>query len=252
MVTISAIILAKNEEKNIEDCIKSVVFCDEIVVVDDNSEDKTKQIAIKNKAKVITHSLENDFSKQRNFAIEHTKGDWMLFVDADERVPKELAEEIRQVINTHSSIAGYYLKRHDYMWGKFLKFGETGNLYLLRLAKRGSGKWIGKVHESWVANGRVAELRFPLLHFPHVTVAEFLYEINFYSTLRAAELKEQRVHTSWLQIVLYPKAKFLQNYVFSLGFLDGTPGLVLAIMMSMHSFLVRGKLWLLWNISKKE
>lgn len=247
MPTISAIILAKNEEDNIEDCIKSVSWCNEVIVIDDKSTDKTEAKAKKLKTKVISHPLENDFSKQRNFAIEQAKSDWILFIDADERVPKELAQEIKKILENPKDITGFYVKRHDYMWGKFLKYGETGDLYLLRLAKRNSGKWIGKVHESWNAVGKVGELRFPLLHFPHATVGEFLFEINFYSTLRAQELKAKKVKTTWWQIVVYPKAKFIQNYVLRFGFLDGTQGLILAIMMSMHSFLVRGKLWLLWQ-----
>lgn len=251
MPTISAIILAKNEELNIDDCIKSVTWCDEILVIDDNSIDKTPAKAKKLGAKVITHALENDFSQQRNYAISQAKSDWILFVDADERVPKELANEIKKTIENSKDITGFYVKRHDYMWGKFLKYGETGNLYLLRLAKKNTGKWIGKVHESWAAIGKVGDLRYPLLHFPHATVGEFLFEINFYSTLRAQELKSQNVTTSWWQIIVYPKAKFVQNYVLRLGFLDGTQGLILAIMMSMHSFLVRGKLWLLWQQTEK-
>lgn len=251
MQTISAIILTKNEEANIQDCMKSVAWCDEIIVIDDNSTDKTVTKAQKMGAKVISHSLENDFSKQRNFAIEHATKDWILFIDADERVPKELADEIKNLLKASADVTGFYIKRHDYMWGKFLKYGETGNLYLLRLAKKNTGKWIGRVHESWAALGKVGELRYPLLHFPHATVGEFLFEINFYSTLRAQELKSQHIKTSWMGIITYPKAKFIQNYFLRLGFLDGTPGLILALMMSMHSFLVRGKLWLLWHPTEK-
>lgn len=251
MQTVTAIILAKNEETNIEDCIKSVTWCDEILVIDDNSTDKTSAKAKKLGAKVILHALENDFSKQRNFAIGEATKDWILFVDADERVPKELEAEIKKVLENTTDITGYYIKRHDYMWGKFLKYGETGDLYLLRLAKKNKGKWIGQVHESWASLGKVRELRFPLLHFPHATIGEFLFEINFYSTLRAQELKTQMIQAHWFDIILYPKVKFIQNYFLRLGFLDGTQGLILALMMSMHSFLVRGKLWLLWHGTEK-
>jgi glycosyltransferase involved in cell wall biosynthesis len=151
---ISAIVLAKNEEKNIPDCIQSLSFCNEVIVIDDHSTDSTTTLAKKMKAKVITRSLTNDFSAQRNFAMSEAKNDWILFIDADERVSKSLQDEIVHVTKKHSDVNGYYIKREDHMWGKFLKHGETGNLYLLRLAKKGKGQWYGKVHEHWNATGK--------------------------------------------------------------------------------------------------
>lgn len=244
---ISAIILAKNEEQNIIDCIQSVKFCDEIIVIDDNSTDTTASLAKKSGAKVITHPLTNDFSKQRNFGLTLATHEWVLFIDADERVSNDLGEEIQSVTQKHAAISGYYMKRIDSMWGKFLKHGETGSIYFLRLAKKHSGTWVGKVHESFISSEPTAELKQPLLHFPHVTLDEFLREINFYSTLRAEELFEEQVKTNWFQIAAFPIGKFIQNYFGKQGFLDNTPGLVFAIVMSLHSFLVRGKLWLLWE-----
>jgi len=244
---ISAVILTKDEEKNIEDCIKCLSFCDEVVVIDDNSSDKTVEIAKRLGAKVFVHPLENDFSQQRNFGLQKASGEWVLFIDADERVSKDLQKEILEIIKDDAHRSGYYIKRYDDMWGKFVKYGETGNIYFLRLARKNSGKWIGKVHETWVSIGKTAELKNPLYHYPHVTVEEFLKEINFYSTIRAEELFENKVKTNWIQIILYPNAKFLVNYVLKRGFLDGIPGLVFALLMSFHSFLVRGKLWLLWE-----
>lgn len=169
-------------------------------------------------------------------------------MDSDERVPAELKEEINAIIiNPESNTEGYYVKRIDYMWGKQLKHGETSNISFLRLAKRGAGSWVGKVHEKWIIDGKIGELESPLLHFPHPTVNDFLKEINYYSTLRANELYENKVNVSFLSILVYPKAKFFLNYFLKLGFLDGMEGLIFAIMMSFHSFLVRGKLWSLWQ-----
>lgn len=240
---ISAIILAKNEEKNIEDCIRCIKkLCIEVLVINDDSSDDTASIAKKMGAKVINHRLNSNFSQQRNFAMTQAKGDWILFIDADERVSLELAKEIHNTINQPEANA-YYIKRLDFMWGKFLKHGETGKLYLLRLAKKNSGLWVGAVHENWLTQGRTAELINPILHYPHITTEEFLKEINIYSTIRSEELYKQHARTSWLKIVFYPKIKFLQNYILRRGFLDGTAGFVFAMLMSFHSFLVRGKLW---------
>lgn len=247
-MTISAVILTKNEEVNIQACIQSVSWCNEIIVVDDNSTDNTEKIAKKLGAIVYTKSLDNDFAKQRNFGLEKATSDWVLFLDADERVSSTLAFEIQgKISEPMDNYAGYYMKRLDSMWGRTLVFGETGNSILLRLAKKDSGVWKGKVHETWVVEGRVGELNNVLLHFPHPTLTSFLEEINFYTTLRAEELFEKKVTVSWWQILFYPKAKFFVNYVVRRGWQDGIPGLLLAVIMSLHSFLVRAKLWTLWH-----
>jgi glycosyltransferase involved in cell wall biosynthesis len=248
---ISAVILTKNEEKNIKKCLDNLSWCDEIVVIDDASQDKTVEIAKKMGAKVFHHPLNRNFSEQRNFGLDKAKGDWVLFIDADERVSSALWYEIMAITNDPISVySGYYLKRKDVMWGKEFMYGETGKISLLRLAKKQTGRWEGYVHEVWRVKGKTAILQNPLMHYPHQTVKDFLSEINYYSDLRAQELYKQKVKVSWWTIIFYPKIKFIVNYFFRVGFLDGLPGLVFALMMSLHSFLVRGKLWLIWQKGK--
>ncbi|MBI5122682.1 glycosyltransferase family 2 protein [Candidatus Roizmanbacteria bacterium] len=245
---ITAVVLTKNEEKNIKKCLDSLSWCDEIIIVDDCSEDKTADIAKELGAKVYSHKLNNDFSEQRNLGLSAAQGDWVLFVDADEEVSQALWFEIMAITNDPKNLyAGFYIKRKDFLWDKELKYGELGNLKLLRLAKKDAGKWTGKVHEIWKIKGNTLLLQNALLHYPHQTVKEFLQEINYYSSLRAMELHKKKIKVSWWSIIFYPKAKFIVNYFFKGGFQDGLPGLVFAIMMSFHSFLVRGKLWLLWQ-----
>lgn len=152
---------------------------------------------------------------------------------------------------TYQATKGFYIKRRDYLFGKWLRFGETGKMKLLRLAKKGAGQWEGAVHEVWQIEGKVGQFKNPLLHFSHPTVSQFLENINLYSTLRAHELYEKRQKVSLLTIITYPLVKFLKNYFWHLGFLDGLPGFLHAAFMSLHSFLVRGKLWLLWQRLKK-
>ncbi len=246
---ISAVVLTKNEEKNIIDCLESISFCDEILIVDDYSDDRTEEIAHNYGARVIKAELSNDFAKQRNIGLRNAKNNWVLFVDADERIGKNLADEIIEVVRRGKK-DGYFLKREDIMWGKRLSHGEIGKIKLLRLGKKGKGLWEGKVHEKWLVAGYTGELTNPILHYPHPTISEFLSEINYYSTLRANELYRKGEKVSGYSIILYPKAKFVLNYFFRLGFLDGIPGLIFALMMSFHSFLVRGKLWQL-NQKKK-
>jgi len=248
---LGVVILTKNEENNIIDCLESVSFADEIIIVDDFSSDRTLDIIrdLKNKKiHVYKRKLDNDFSSQRNFGISKAKGEWILFVDADERVSEQLGGEILSVLsNKNLDNVGFYIKRSDVIWGEKLKHGESGNIQLLRLAKKGSGSWAGKVHETWKIDGEKLSLNNELVHFPHKNERTFLKEINYYTTLRAEELYSHNIKTNAFSIIIYPVGKFIYNFIINFGFLDKMPGFVFAVNMSFHSFLVRGKLWLLWK-----
>ncbi len=246
---ISVIILTKNEEKNILDCLETVNWADEIIIVDDYSTDRTIEIIenlkLKN-LKIYQEKLSGDFSKQRNYGLSKAKSDWVLFIDADERVTPELRREINDILIEEKNkpmLNGMYVKRIDFLWGKQLKHGETGNIKLLRLARKKAGIWQGTVHEKWLIEGNTDELENSLFHYPHPSLSEFLQEINFYTTLRAKELQRNGKQCSIWEVLFYPKAKFILNYFVKLGFLDGIEGFIHAILMSFHSFLVRAKLW---------
>ncbi len=245
-MNISAVILAKNEEKNIKECIKNLGFCDEVVVIDDNSEDRTVEIAKKLGAKVYKRSLEENFAAQRNFALNKAKGKWVLFIDADERVSKNLRNEITQITNDPSvGCLGFYIKRTDYMWGKELKSGETGSVKLLRLARRKAGKWKRQVHETWKIIGRIDELKNPLLHYPHPTLRKFIKSVNSMSSLHAKANFKEGKRSFLFKIIVWPLAKFMHNWIIRKGFLDGIQGLVVALVMSFHSYLSWSELWIL-------
>lgn len=244
---ITAVVLAKNEEEKIEKCLKTLKWCDEVVVVDDESEDKTAEIAKKLGAKVYKRALNGDFAAQRNFGLEKARGEWVFFVDVDEQVTPQLRAEIQK--KTNGQFVGFYIKRRDFIFGRGLKYGETGGVKLLRLGKKGMGSWQGRVHETWEIQGPKEELENLLEHYPHPTVSEFLKDINLYSTLRARQLYEENKKSNLFQIIFYPVGKFLQNFFLRLGFLDRMAGFMVATLMSFHSFLVRSKLYLLW---KKE
>ncbi|HLD24461.1 MAG TPA: glycosyltransferase family 2 protein [Patescibacteria group bacterium] len=239
---LSAVVLTHNNEGTIEETLKSVSFCDEILVVDDHSTDTTLTRAKQAGAAVLTRSLDGDFAAQRNFGLTKASGDWVLFVDSDETVPKELQREIQEAIQK-IDVNGFYLKRQDMMWGRALTYGETESVRLLRLARKEKGTWVRPVHEVWKVTGLVATLSTQLFHTPHPDVAHFLSDINSYSTINAKHLSDTGVRASWWHIMAYPTAKFFQNYLIRKGFLDGMPGLIVALMMSFHSFLTRAKLW---------
>jgi len=258
---LSAVVLTKNEEKNIERCLRSLDFVDEIVVVDDYSNDDTlnkiskmKKENSKLKFKIFQRNLNGDFAAQRNFGMEKASEEWVLFLDADEEVSKELKEEIKEVVRyvtlEREDLVGFYIKRRDYFWGREVRFGEVLKVRekgLIRLVKKNTGKWHGKVHEKFEIRNlkfEIKTLKNFINHYPHPKVKDFLKEINFYSSLKADELFQQGKKTNILEIIFYPFFKFILNYFIYLGFLDGPSGFVYAFMMSFHSFLVRGKLYI--------
>lgn len=237
---LSSIVLTKNEEKNIERCLKSLSFCDEIIVIDDFSEDKTVEVANKFKAKIFQKKLENDFSAQRNFGLSKITSDWAIFVDADEEISKDLSKEILSEIET-IYFDGFYLKRKDYAFGHWLNHGETDNVKFLRLGRKDKGHWIRPVHEIWEIDGRVGDLKHPIFHYSHHSIVSSLKKINYYSEIEAS--LRQKEKSEFLKILFYPIGKFIKNFILLLGFLDSMPGFLIAGLMSTHSFLVRVKIW---------
>ena len=209
---ISIVVLTKNEEKNIVECLKTLEFCDEIIIIDDYSTDQTVEFVKKlnnPKVTIIPHSHGNDFSEKRNYGLSKAKGEWIFFVDADERVSPALIFEISNITRfSEENFSGFYIRRVDVMWDKELRHGEIGSIKLLRLGKKDAGKWEGKVHEKWIVNGKIGQLKNPLLHYPHQTVKEFLQEINFYTSLRAKELYVQGIHVYWAEIIFIQLENF--------------------------------------------
>ncbi len=240
---ITAVVLAKNAAASLSNCLDSLKWCDSVLVIDDNSIDDTAKIAKRHGAQILTQNLNGDFAAQRNRAMEQVTDGWILFVDADEVVPVDLANEIRSALSR--DFKAYHLHRQDIFMGQPLRHGETSTWNDIRLAKSGVGQWVGQVHETWDIHGSVGQLTTPLIHHGHSNIGSFLAKINTYSTLAAAEFFHAGKRSSAWQIILYPAAKFVQNYIFRLGFLDGTHGFVHAMCMSFHSFLVRSKLYLL-------
>jgi hypothetical protein len=211
---------------------------------------------------IIRLNQENitDFAAARNAELAKAKtparnasqgdagGDWVLFVDTDEVMTPALEKEITNILHLSSNIySAYSIPRRDTFLGRELRHGETGSAQFIRLARKSYGKWQRPVHEVWVGRGRVGELKNPLLHTPHESVASFLEKINRYSTIEADYRFKQGKKSSLLHIAFYPIAKFKYNYLLRLGFLDGIPGIIMAIMMSFHSYLTWTKLYLLWH-----
>lgn len=241
---ISAVVLTKNEESTIKNCLQSLSFCKEIIIVDDFSNDKTIKIAREFTAKIFTRRLSDDFSKQRNFGLQQASYDWVFFIDADEIVNHKLKNEIIKA-SKNNSYEGYLIKREDMFLGHRMHHGELSNMKLLRLARKESGRWERPIHEVWKVDGKIGILNNPLLHSSHQNIKEFLLKINDYSTINAKYLSSINSDASIRDIVLFPSTKFFLNFILKHGFLDGIYGFIHAVLMSLHSFLTRSKLYLI-------
>ena len=244
--SLSVIVLTHDDEERIVDCLDNLGFANEIIIIDDESCDRTVELARQYTSKIYKKSLNKNFSNQRNFALNYASCEWVLFVDSDEIISKSLREEIMSAIEK-GGYSGFLIKRVDFVWGRKMSHGELSQVKLLRLARKDAGKWHGKVHETWKVVGKVGELSNPLMHVPHQNVREFVRDIDEYSSLRADELHEKSVNVPFLHILLYPLGKFIHNYWLRRGYKDGVAGLIYSMMMSFHSFLVRAKLYQLNN-----
>ena len=244
-MAISAVVLTKNEEKNLKKCLQALDFCDEILVIDDFSRDKTETVACAAGAKVFKRHLENDFAAQRNFGLKKARNEWVLFIDADEVVSKKLKSEIMtEIADPSISTVGFYLPRVNFFLGKKLSFGQAKGEKLLRLAKKGTGIWRRQVHEFWDISGKKESFKNSLLHLSDSDLAGWVEKINFYSELHAQANQKEGKNSSLVKIIFYPLFKFLDNYFLRTAFRDGVYGLVFSLLMSLHSFLAWSKLWL--------
>jgi len=241
-MNITAILLVKNEEKTIQRAVNSVSFCDEILVIDDESTDSTATKAKELGAAVFTHALNGNFSEQRNWAMQQAKNNLILFLDADEIISEELKTEL---ISCEFQSSCYAIPRRDFFWDSELKHGETQKARMggiVRLLKKGSGTWEGKVHEEYISTDAPGRLKGFIDHYSHDSLSSFIQDINIYSTIRAEELSKNGKKISIAELIFFPLGKFFYTYFMLAGFLDGPAGFVYSFVMSFHSFLVRAKL----------
>ena len=246
---LSVVLAVYNEAKNLDACLEAVKnLASEIVIADGGSRDNTVDIARKYKAKIIRTNNFPIFHINKNMAIDKAVGDWILQLDADEIVEKELAIEIKQVTKSNSDINGYWIPRKNLFLGTFLKKGGQYPDYTLRLYKRGKGRLPGKsVHEQAVVEGKVGYLRNDLLHMRDKKFSIYLDRFNRYTDLLASEIKEKRTKINIITfcqfIFLKPSFWFLKSYIRHKGFMDGFPGFVFALFSSLRFPIGYIKFW---------
>jgi glycosyltransferase involved in cell wall biosynthesis len=247
MSKISVIIIAKNEENMIADCLDSVLFCDEIIVIDGGSEDRTSEIAKRMGAKVFNFKTE-DFSKLRNYGRDMAKGDWVLYIDADERVTNELRKEITHLTIDDGRVGklnGYFLQRKNFYLGSSKKNEWPYIERLERLFRKENLKgWKGELHESPIVHGKIGELDGYLLHYTHRDLTLMLNKTIEWSKIEA-ELRFKSGHPQmvWWRFLRVMITVFFDCFIRQKGFKAGTVGLIESLYQTFSMFITYARLW---------
>jgi glycosyltransferase involved in cell wall biosynthesis len=240
---LSVCVITSAEEERIRACLESVAWADEIVVVDAESSDKTVTIARELTDRVLVRPWPG-FAAQKNFALDQATGDWILSLDADERVTPELRAAIERVLAEDGPAAGYFVPRRNIFWGQWVRHGKLYPDWQLRLFRRGAGRFVEhRVHESVQVRGPRARLDAPLLHLSYRDLTDFVARSNRYASLAAEEWIASGRGVSAADIVLRPLGRFLSMYVVHAGFLDGWRGFFLAVLYAQYVFLRSMKVW---------
>ena len=243
MTRVSVIVITKDEARNVGGALESVRWADDIVVVDSGSRDDTVAVARRHTARVVTHDWPG-YGAQKNFAAGLAAHDWVLSLDADERVTPALAREIRALLAAGPEKRGYRIPRVTRYLGRWIRSTDWYPDRQLRLYDRRTGRWNDRrVHESVAVDGAVGRLEGELEHHAYRDIAHHLWTIDRYSTLAADQMGAEGRRVRWLDLVARPPLAFLRNYVARLGVRDGAPGLIVSILNSYYVFLKHAKRW---------
>ena len=238
---ISAAIVARNEEANLDRALTSLSFCDEIVVVDSGSTDETVAVAERRGARVL-HRSWTGYADQKNFAASSAEHDWILSLDADEEVSRRLQDSIEALRRRGPDRAGYEFPRLARYLGKWIRHGGWYPDRKVRLYDRRRASWRGEfVHESVVVDGPVGGLEGDLLHYTCDSISDHVARVNRYTDLAAAEMRSHGKSPTLLRSLISPPWTFFRTYVLLQGFRDGRRGLLIAAMAAIYVFLKHEK-----------
>jgi len=240
---LSAIVITRDEAANIADCLASLAFCDERIVVDCGSKDATVAIALDHGAKVAIREW-TGFGAQKNHALSLATGDWVLSIDADERVTAELSEAIMQAVVVGAA-DGYEFPRLSSFCGRPMRHSGWYPDYVLRLFRRGKGRFTDVVvHERVICDGTLARLAPPLIHRPVLRLEDALSRVDRYSTASAEAIVASGRRVAFMTGIGHGLGSFLRAYVLRAGFLDGAEGFLLAVANAEGSYYRYMKAWL--------
>ena len=248
MSSIAALIITQNEEENIRECLESINWCDEIVLVDSYSEDQTVAISREYTEKIYLRKFD-DFAAQRNYALEKVESDWVLVIDADERVSGELKIEIMNEI-MDSEHVGYKIPFKNYFLGKWIKQCGWYPDYHLRLFKTRKGIFKNKVHEKIKINGKIKKASGAIEHYTYKSITSFINKTNYYTSLAAEDFYLQRKKFRKLDLMINPLWRFISMFFLRNGFKEGIHGFILSLMYSYYVFVKYAKLWEIYVVDK--
>ncbi len=245
---ISAVVVCFNEEKNIERCLKSLLWTDEIVIVDSFSTDRTLDICRKYTDRIYQRRWKG-INDQKRYAVSLARNEWVIVIDADEVVTEELKEEIKERLTADKGrYDGYMIKRHTYYLGRWINHCGWYPDYKLRLFKKSKCRFIGEdPHDKISVEGKVGKLKGEIYHFTYENIADHLRTINSFSDTVAKNMFKKGERFLLLKMLFKPPVKFFETYIYKLGFLDGIPGLIIAVLSSYYVFLKYAKLWEMRN-----
>jgi glycosyltransferase involved in cell wall biosynthesis len=249
---LSVTVITKNEAADIEAALQSVAWADERIVVDSGSTDGTPAIARRHASRVIEREWPG-YGAQKNHAASIASHDWILSLDADERVTPELAREIQILMASEPAHAGYRMPRVTWHLGRWIRSTDWYPDHQLRLYNRRAAAWATThVHESVSVGGTTGTLRGELQHFAYRNIADHLETIDRYTTYAARQMQEDGRRAGWLEMAGHPPLAFLRNYLARGGIRDGVPGLIISALNSYYVFLKFAKLWELQRNSKAK
>ena len=243
MEPISATLITHNEEVNVEEALQSLAWAEEIVVVDSGSTDATVEICRRYTDRIFTRGW-TGFVDQKNHAVDQASHDWILSLDADERIGPELSREIEQLRRAGFGRTGYRMPRAAFFMGRWIRHGDWYPDYQLRLFDRRRGRWRGgRVHESVQVEGMPGVLRGEILHYTYRSFSDYLRRLETYSTLAAQDYRQKGRTASMTRVLGNPLAAFMKGYLLKRGFLDGAPGTMVAIMGAVSVYFKYAKLY---------
>jgi glycosyltransferase involved in cell wall biosynthesis len=241
---VSAIVVCWNEEKNIGPCLESLRWCDEIIVIDSFSTDRTVEISRRFTDHVIQRRWAG-FRDQKAFAHQQSTKEWVFSVDADERVTPELRDEICQALSHDGDdYAGYAVPRLVFYLKRWWWRGGWYPEYNVRLFRRDRAVWGGfEPHNKIIVNGRVRRLQHPLYHFSYRNIEDHIQKINRYTSASSQELRQHGGRWRLADALLRPAARFFRSYILKRGFMNGFAGFYVAVSAAVYVFLKYAKLW---------
>lgn len=237
MSDLAVIILTKNEEANIEDCIKSAMFADEIIVIDSGSTDNTQAKAEALGAKFVVHPMGDEgFAGQRNYALTQTNAKWVFYLDADERLTNEAADEIREIVQS-DRIGVYRIKRMNVLFGKLMKYGAHAPDWCVRLYPRDEVHWVGVVHERGETTLSQHDIKGVMHHHTYNEWNSYFRKLGQYTDMMAARMHQDGKKAGMGDLTLRPIYAFIRAYIIKRGFLDGEMGIVFSLLHGYYTFL---------------